>query len=150
MNAAETLKMARSTGITITVTDGRMNLRGVGDRPPALLESIRVNKTESMALIQHESAKDANKAKEAGQEDLMARFVGLPLPAAMPHFTPEERQNLVDQVMRQGKPATGWCMVRANAYFEAFPHSEFLGQEAAAAADFLRWQDEATCESVVA
>ena len=150
MNAARTLEMVRSTGFTISVVGGRMFLRGKGKVPTPLVESIQVHKSEIMTLIQQAAAKEANKAKEVRSEDLMDEFVGLPLPATMPRFTPEGRQDLLDQVMRQGKPATGWCMVRASAYFEKFPDSGFLDQEVAAAADFLRWQDATGHEGMAA
>jgi hypothetical protein len=44
--------------------------------------------------------------------------------------------------IKRGMPAIGWCMARANDYFQRFPDSSFEEQEVAAAADLLDWQHE--------
>ena len=47
MNTTEILKSARASGITLTVTDGKLIIRGVGTCAAGLLESIRADKLKS-------------------------------------------------------------------------------------------------------
>jgi hypothetical protein len=140
MNAPETLQIARAAGITITVMSGKMTVHGVGEVPSALVESIRVNKLQIMALIQTAAAEEANKAREASTEDWMLPGTNPGLPEKMPYVAEPDREQLINQVVVQGQAATRWCMRRVNTYFEKFPHSDFRDQDVAAAMDFLREQ----------
>lgn len=139
MNAAEILKTARSSGLEIIVTGSKLSVSGSGGRPSHLLESIRTNKGAIIGLISGESAENENKAKEPTRADSI-RYPELTQPEVMPRFTTTERENLVNRIMCLGKPAIGWCLGRANDYFERFPDSQFEDQDAAAAFDFLLWQ----------
>jgi hypothetical protein len=146
MSAAETFKAARSAGLSLRVVGRKLIIRGDGDPPLQLVECIRANKGEIIKLIEDGPTKDANEAREERRKWIIEP-TELHLPEMMPSFAPCERQEIVDQIMRQDEPAIGWCMRRANAYFEKFPHSNFEDQDAAAASDFLRSQDELSANS---
>ena len=57
----------------------------------------------------------------------------------IPLLGKEDQQVLVNKVIARGRPAVGWCLQRAVAYYEKFPDSLYQDQDAAAALDYLRW-----------
>jgi hypothetical protein len=61
----------------------------------------------------------------------------LPVQDVLSRLSLDEQGCMIRQVMCQGMPAIGWCMVRSNAYFEKYPGSSFGEQDAAAARDYL-------------
>jgi hypothetical protein len=137
VKADEILKSARATGFTFTVADGKLKVRGVGSRKDRLVEAIRMNKSEIISIIRVESANEAKKAKQGASNPLVPGPTELPVPDVISRFTAGERGLLIDRVMFHGMSAIGWCMVRANAYFEKHPESAFEEQDAAAAWDYL-------------
>ena len=142
MNAAETLKTSRLAGLTMTVIDGKLTVRGNDNRQMHLVESLRSNKHEIIAIIRAESAKKENKENNVIKCILQNEIpdpAALPPMKSMPLLPSPERARLIGQVLQIGKPAMDWCLVRSNAYFEKYPGSTFEEQDAAAAADYLSW-----------
>jgi hypothetical protein len=111
-----------------------------------LLEAIRANKLEILAAIQTdipllcgicEQSELSPKSSEAEQ---VIPPLDLPLPNDMPTVALQQQNRLIGFVMAQGMPSIGWCLARANAYFERFSRSTHEEQDAAAASDLLQWQ----------
>lgn len=135
MSAAAVLGAARAAGLTVTVRNGKLAISGVGDRRPDLVEAIRQHRNDIIVAITADAANKANEEKKVFE--LAGQPVPLALLGVMPSFFVGERARLIARVMSEGMQAIGWCMMRANAYFERFPDSNFEDQDASAAADYL-------------
>jgi hypothetical protein len=146
MTAPEIVAKAGRAGLKLTLNHEKLAIQGSGTRPQHLLEEIRRRKAEIVLFLEskrspcnEESEGSERSSVEANKtSSLSLPSLSLPLPATMPVLDPDERERVIGQIMELGKEAIGWCMVRANAYFEEFPGSTFESQDAAAALDFLR------------
>jgi len=136
MNPQEIIIAAHRAGLTLTIRDETLVITGTGPRPTGVLEAIRTNKSAVMSALQAHTSEECEKSEKSNAEaQILTRQV--PLPDQMPQLMADERRQVIERVMGLGKPATGWCLVRANAYFEKFPNSTWEEQDAAAARDFL-------------
>ena len=143
MNAETMIAEAKAAGLQLTVQGGNLAIRGAGVRPAHLIEAIRSHKAEVIGVLQGMTACSSEESERS--EERLTQGVTLPpadllLVELLEPFSAEKRTQAIDQVMKQGKPAIGWCLNRANAYFQKFPRSTFEEQDAAAAWELLRWQ----------
>lgn len=143
MNAQRIIAKATAAGLQLAVQGRNLAIRGVGVRPACIIEAIRRHKAEIIGVLQGITA-SSSEERERSEESLNPRPglppVDLPLVTTLQPSSPEDRAHAINQVMKQGKPAIGWCLNRANAYYLKFPGSSFEEQEAVAAQDLLRWQ----------
>ena len=143
MNAQEIIAEAAAAGLQLTVQGGNLTIQGSGSRPAPIIEEMRQHKAEIIGVLQGMKA-SSNEESERSEESHSSRTgllpVVLPLVDTLEPLGPEERAHAIGQVMEQGRSAIGWCLARANDYYEKFPGSSFQEQDAAAARDLLRWQ----------
>jgi hypothetical protein len=143
MNAERMIAEVKAAGLQLTVRGRNLTIQGVGVRPAWLVEAIRSHKAEVIGVLQGITACSSEERERSDRsQDQAPEFppMATPLPDFIPALDPEERTRVIDLVMRQGKPAIGWCLRRANAYYDKFPGSSFQDQDAAAAQDLLAWQ----------
>jgi hypothetical protein len=111
-----------------------------------LLEAIRANKLEILAALQTdipllcEICEQSELSPKSSEAEPVIPPLDLPLSNYMPTVALQHQSQLISSVMAQGRPSIGWCLARANAYFERFPGSTHEEQDATAALDLLRWQ----------
>jgi hypothetical protein len=145
MSPAEILAEAAQSGLRIQLRGENLIVAGLEAKPAQLLEAIRSHKAEIIGVLQGPKVCCSEGSERSEESQNQARAfppIDLPLPGFMPVLAPKERTRVIDLVMRQGKPAIGWCLQRSNAYYEKFPSSGFEDQDAASALDLLNWQGE--------
>jgi hypothetical protein len=120
----------------------------VGDRPTQLLEVIRANKAAVLSCLLQDrigigEQSEASEKSTRNKLHLPPRDLPLTAPSPALEVWPSPAAvELFRRVYEQGVPALGWCIARANDYFQRFPDSSLEEQEALAAANLLDWQDE--------
>jgi hypothetical protein len=143
MNPRQIISEAARRGLKLSLCGCNLVVSSAGVRPHDFLKEIRANKADIVIALKAEKSEKS----EIGEERLGLQ-VGLPpgdlpLPASLSYMSDLERAAVTDWVIKQGKPAIGWCLTRANAYFLRFPQSSFEEQDAEAGADLLAWQTQA-------
>jgi hypothetical protein len=121
----------------------RLTVQGSGTRPAQLLEAIRSNKSQIVIRLRAEPRRlreGSEQSEESPEPEGGLPCTDLPLPEMLPVLSMQNQRSLINAVLTQGKPAIGWCLTRANAYWLKFPSSSWMQQDAAAANDLLRWQ----------
>ena len=145
MNPHKIIAEATAAGLHLALQGRNLVIRGVGVRPAPIIEAILAHKAEIMGLLQGmktSSSEESEKSEESLNQRTGLPPEDLPLADTLQPPCPEARALVIDQVMKQGKPAIGWCLNRAKTYYLRFPGSAFQEQDAAAARDLLRWQGD--------
>jgi len=147
MTGIEILDEARRNGLKLEIRDGRIEVSAVGNRPTHLLEVIRANKATVLCCLLQDYigiGEQSETSEKSTRTKLHLPPRDLPLTAPSPAlevWASPAAVELFRRVYEQGMPAIGWCIARANDYFQRFPDSSFEQQDAAAAADLLNWQE---------
>lgn len=139
----EIIAEAKRAGLRLAINAGQLTVQGAGTRPIHLLEAIRSNKSQIVSRLQAEPqllSEGSEQSDKSPEPEGGIPCTDLPLPEVLPVLSIEDQRGFMDLVLKQGKPAIGWCLVRANAYWLKFPRSSWIEQDAAAANDLLRWQ----------
>jgi hypothetical protein len=139
---------AKRAGLRLSIKAGQLTVQGTGTRPAHLLEAIRSNKSQILSWLQaepHVLREGSEQSDKSPEPEGGIPRTDLPLPEVLPVVSIEDQRRFIDLVLKQGKPAIGWCLVRANAYWLKFPRSSWVEQDAAAANDLLRWQANPNC-----
>jgi hypothetical protein len=143
MNVRQLLAQAKETGLQVRVDHGNLTIRGNGPQPSQLIRTIQSRKGELIEFLQGKASskcEESELSEESRDPIFDLPLASIPFPDESPVLPPEQRAQSIGLVMSQGKPAIGWCLQRANGYFEKFPGLTWEEQDAAAALDLLRWQ----------
>ena len=143
MNPDEIIGQAIRAGLKLIIKGDQLTVQGTGTRPIQLLEAIRSNKSQIVSRLLDQTQLLSQGSQQSEERPEPARGVprtDLTLPEVLPALSIEHQRLLIETVLNQGKPAIGWCLTRANAYWLKFPSSTWIQQDAAAANDLLRWQ----------
>jgi hypothetical protein len=143
MTVPEIIAEGGRLGLKLNVKGGELVVQSSGMRPHPFLKALRFSKAGVIEALQAEAPRKCERSElseECRGKAAIFTATELPLPPIMPAVGLEEQKRAVEAVERLGKPAIGWCLMRANEYFERFPKSSFQLQDAAAALDLLRSQ----------